>query len=322
VTTINGQPTSVDARVDLRTPRGRADRLFRAALIACASTVLIVIALILGFLAWTARTSWYHFHVGLFTDVFSVNAQKFGIKADLIGSIVIGIVALCVASPIAIATALAINEYVPRWVRAPLTTLVDLLAALPSIIYGLWGALFLDHQMHGTVVWLRDHASFFPPFRVDGPQIGGGLFEAGIVVGIMVLPLMTSITREVMSQVPREDCEAALALGGTRWGMISTVILPFSRNGIVGGAMLALGRALGETIAVSLILNIDNSTTSHILQPHGGAIAAAIVSNFQGASRLEDSALTAAGLTLFALTLTVNVAARYIVARGHKAAAR
>jgi phosphate transport system permease protein len=307
--------TSDDFRVDLRSPRSRADQVFRIVLVACGSTVLLAIVAIFLFLAKAAGTAWFHFHIGLFTDVFDRNAQKFGIKAELVGSIVIGIVALCFAVPIGIAASLAINEFVPRVVRTPLISLIDLLAALPSIIYGLWGLQFLDHQLRGTFKWLGRHGAAFPLFRLQGSQIGLGLFEAGIVVGIMVLPIMTSITREVMGQVPRADCEAALALGGTRWGMISNVILPFARNGMVAAAMLAFGRALGETIAVSLILHDNERLTSHILQPGGAAIAPLIVNEFQGGSKLEDSALTAAGLTLFAVTLAVNIAARAVVSR-------
>jgi phosphate transport system permease protein len=197
-----------------------------------------------------------------------------------------------------------------------LIALIDLIAAVPSLIFGLWGIHFLIDHLHLTTLWFGHHASFFPLFRLDGSQVDGSLFDAGIVVGIMVIPLMTAISREVMSQVPRETCEAALALGGTKWGMVTDVILPFARNGIVGGAMLGLGRALGETIAVSLVLNPSDRLTSHILQPRGGSVSALIVRNFSSGGPLEQSALAAAGLTLFAVTLVVNIAARRIVRQG------
>ena len=317
-----GAPHATEKRIDLRSPRSGPDFVFRVGLIACASTVLVSVGAIFLFLSIQARLAWSHFHLQLFTDTWSPNSFKYGFKGDLVGSVIIALIALIVATPISLATALAINEYVPRRFRRPLVGLVDLLAALPSIIYGLWGALFLDLQLRGTFVWLGHHAAFFPPFRLDSAQVGGGLLEAGIVVGIMVLPIMSSVSREVMSQVPREDCEAAVALGGTRWGMITTVILPFSRNGIVGGAMLAMGRALGETIAVTLILHNNEQITSHILQPRGGAIAPLIVTYFQGVSKLEQSSLTAAGLTLFAVTLLVNVGARLVVSRSRGGARR
>jgi phosphate transport system permease protein len=232
-------------------------------------------------------------------------------------------IALLLAAPIAVATALAINEYLPRRLRRLVTSLVDLLAALPSIIYGLWGKYFLDHHLFLTSTWLGHHADFFPLFRlVPGQHIAGSLFLAGIVVAIMVLPLMTAISREVMSQVPREDCEAALALGGTRWGMITDVVLPFSRNGIVGGAMLGLGRALGETIAVSLVMLPNFQLTSHILLPGGGTVSVLIVDQFAGGGQLLQSALTVAGLTLFAVTLSINIGARLVLGQGKRRSGR
>ena len=159
------------------------------------------------------------------------------------------------------------------------------------------------------------HLSFFPLFRITSDSVGQSLFLAGLVVGIMVIPIVTSISREIMSQVPRDQCEAALALGGTRWGMVTDVILPFARNGIIGSALLGLGRALGEVIAVTVVLSANDRLTSHILEPGGGSVASLIVREFLGSSTLEQSALMVAGLALFALTLSVNMGARLIVLR-------
>jgi phosphate transport system permease protein len=313
-------PPVEEEKVDLRIRRSGPDRWFRRGLVACASTVLIAIAAIVLFLLQRSSTAWNHQHTGLLSsDAWNPAGKAFGFLGALTGSLTIAVVALVVAIPVALATALAINEYVPRRWRAPLVGLVDLLAALPSLIYGLWGKFFLDAHLHNTVVWLGRHAAFFPPFRIQGSQIGGSLFLAGIIVGIMILPLITSISREVMSQAPRDQCEAALALGGTRWGMVTEVVFPFARNGIVGSAMLGLGRALGETIAVSLVLLSNERVTSHILQPGGGSVSALIVRQFNGAGDIEKSALTVAGLTLFAVTLAINVAARAIVSRTGKA---
>jgi phosphate transport system permease protein len=309
--------------VDLHVERSLADRAFRAALVACASTVLLSVVGIVAFLALRAGPAWRHQHFGLFTSsAWNPAGRAFGFAGALAGSVVIAGVALAIAAPISIATALAVNEYVPRRLRAPLVGLVDLLAALPSLVYGLWGKFFLDHHLYRTTIWLGRHAAFVPLFRVEGYQLGNSLFLAGIVVAIMVLPLMTSVSREVMSQAPREHCEAALALGGTRWGMITDVVLPFSRNGVVGGAMLGLGRALGETVAVSLVLASNDHLTSHILQPGGGSVSALIVREFNGSSDLEKSALVVAGLTLFALTLAVNLIARRIVGAAARKAGR
>jgi phosphate transport system permease protein len=302
--------------VNLRSPRTTADWIFRALLFVCASTVLIIIAGIVFYLLRQTGPAWRHQGIQLFTsDAWNPAGKAFGLLGDLVGSAIIGLIALVVAVPIAIAIALAINEYLPRVLRRPLTTLVDLLAALPSLVFGLWGKYFLDHEVRGTTKWLAKHGAAFPLFRVQGTQIGGSLFLAGMIVAIMVLPLITAVSREVMSQVPREDCEAALALGGTRWGMVTDVVLPFSRNGIVGAAMLGLGRALGEAVAVSIVLLSNEHLTSHILQPRGGSISALIVREFLSGSDLERSALTVAGLALFAVTLAVNVGARMIVLR-------
>jgi phosphate transport system permease protein len=311
-----GPPPGEGRRVDLRSPRSRADRLFLAVLVGCAFTVLALIGGIVFFLLKQAGPAWGHEHFALLTrDTYNPAGRSFGLLGALVGSGTIAMIALVLATPIALATALAINEYVPGRLRAPLIGVVDLLAALPSLVYGLWGKYFLNDHLHNATIWLSHHAAFFPLFRTDGPQRDFSLFLAGIIVAIMVLPLMTAITREVMSQAPRSQCEAALALGATRWGMITEVILPFSRNGIVGGAMLGLGRALGETVAVSLVLLSNERVTSHILQPGGGSVSALIVRQFSGAGDLEKSALTVAGLTLFAVTLAINVAARAVVRR-------
>jgi phosphate transport system permease protein len=281
--------------------------------------VLIAIGAIVIFLLSQSGPAWAHQGLRLITtQSWAPRSAKpsFGFLGPLVGSAFIAVIALVFALPIALATALAINEYVPRRASRALTALVDLLAAVPSIVFGLWGLFYLDPHLRSSMRWLGNHASFFPPFRLVGTNLGNSLFVAGLVVGIMVLPIVASISREVMSQVPRDQCEAALGLGGTRWGMITSVILPFARNGIVGAAMLGLGRAMGETIAVSIILIGDNRINTHILQPGGGSISALIVSEFRGSGTLEQSALTVAGLTLFAITLAVNLIARAIVARG------
>ena len=300
-------------------PRTPADRRFRALLLACSSTVLVIIVGIVIYLIVKSLPAIRY--QGLFSLIFTDKWNPrslhptYGFFGDLVGSVVVAVIALIVALPLSVATALAINEYAPRQLRRPLTTLVDLLAALPSLVFGMWGRYFFQKHVFLTDKWLGHHTSFFPPFRLTGAPLGSGLFEAGLVVGIMIIPIITSISREIMSLAPREDCEAALALGGTRWGMVTDVILPFARSGIIGSAMLGLGRALGETIAVSVILSQNERLTSHVLESGGGAIAPLIVHEFLGSSTLEQSALMAAGLTLFALTLAVNIGARTIVLR-------
>jgi phosphate transport system permease protein len=320
MTIISDTPPAADdqPRIDLRPRPSGPDRVFRVLLMLCAGTVLAILAGIVIFLTSKALPAWRLQGLKLITtDIYNVHGRQFGFGGDLIGSCVVGLVAVTVAVPIALATALAINEYLPRGFRSPLTALVDLLAAVPSIVFGLWGRTFLDQHLVATTKWFGHHASFFPPFVLNSAKnVGGSLFEAGLVVGIMITPLITSISREVMSQVPRDTCEAALALGGTRWGMITDVILPFSRNGIIGGTLLGLGRALGEAIAVTLVLLSDDRLTAHILQPGGGTVSSLIVRQFLGGSSIEKSALTLGALLLFAITLAVNIGGRVIVARG------
>lgn len=306
-----------EAKADLRAKRTGPDKAFRVVLFASASMVLVIIGFIMFFLSIRTVPAIRHSGLKLLTTaVWSPPQQLFGFAGDLVGSLVIALVALVVAVPIAVATAIAINEYLPRRLRAPITGLVDLLAAVPSLVYGLWGTFFLDRHLYRTSIWLGHHVNFFPLFRL-APRLNtnGSEFLAGLVVAIMVLPLMTAVTREIMSQVPRESCEAALALGGTRWGMVTDVILPFARNGIVGGAMLSFGRAFGETIAVSLVLSADDHLTGHILQTGGGSVSALIATQFTSTGALGRSALTVAGLVLFAVTLSVNTAARIVVSR-------
>jgi phosphate transport system permease protein len=200
---------------------------------------------------------------------------------------------------------------------------IDLLAALPSLLFGLWGFVAFQHQLIPVARWLGGHGSALPFFRLPatagGSSAGGSLaqsgFIAGMVVAMMVVPLITSISRDVMEQAPRDQCEGALALGGTRWGMIRTVILPFGRSGIIGAILLALGRLLGETIAVALIITFSFRANWHVLTSGAGSIPALIATKFAEATKLEQSALVAAGLGLFVLTMFVNLAARRIVAR-------
>jgi phosphate transport system permease protein len=195
--------------------------------------------------------------------------------------------------------------------------MIDLLAAVPSLIYGMWGLYWLQPRLAGTSRWLSVHASFIPIFKTSRPVFGSSMFVAGLVVAVMIVPIIASVSRDVFAQVPRVDCEGALALGGTRWGMIRKVVLPFGRSGVIGAAMLGLGRALGETIAVVLILSINFKVTSHILEPGGGSVAALIANQFGEASETGRAALIAAGLALFVLTLVVNMAARLVVNRSH-----
>jgi phosphate ABC transporter permease protein PstC len=239
----------------------------------------------------------------------------FGAWALMVGTLITSAIALVIGVPIAVATALYVTELCPRRARLPLTILVDLLAAVPSVVYGLWGVYFLIPHLKGFQQWLADTFSFLPFW--GGTVAGPSYFIAGLILGIMILPIVSAISREVFSTVPVEDKEAALALGATRWEMIRMSVLPYSRAGITGGAMLGLGRAIGETIAVVLVIG-DSPKLGHSIFQQGYSLAAVIANEFgeAAATPVHRSALLAAGLVLFVLTLFVNGLARRFVIRG------
>jgi phosphate ABC transporter permease protein PstC len=236
--------------------------------------------------------------------------------ALVVGTLVTSGIALVIGVPVAVGTALFLNEVCPRRARAPLALLVDLLAAVPSVVYGLWGVFVLAPKLLPVEKWFASTFSFIP-------WLGGGTptlynyFIAGLILAIMILPIVSAIAREVIATVPAEHKEAALALGATRWEMIRMAVLPYARSGITGGAMLGLGRAIGETIAVVLVIG-NAPTIGHHVFSQGYTLAAVIANEFGEAANtpIHSSALFAAGLVLFVLTLIVNIVARWFVARG------
>lgn len=298
------------------------DRSFRALLATCAASVLIVLVAILTFLMahswWALRTYNIHFFLG---TVWAPNVGHPGVVPLVVGSVAVAALAITIALPVSVACSLMINEYSPVALRSWLIGLVDLLATVPSIVFGFWGLEVLSPGSSGTAEWLAHYAGFVPIFRTaTANQYGKSIFVCGLIVAVMIIPVVTSVSREVMSQAPREVCEAALGVGGTRWGMVSEVILPFSRSGIVGGAMLGIGRALGETMAVVIILSAGTRPTLALLGPgnsaHGDStIAYEIGTKFAGALPHVESELTLAGLTLFATTLLITTLARVVVKR-------
>jgi phosphate transport system permease protein len=287
-------------------------------LLVASLVVLVAIGLIFAFLAGYSvpALKYAGFHV-ITSDHFAGTGHhpSFGLLGALVGTVMIAAIALLVGVPISLSAALMINEYAPRWAKRWLTSTVDLLAVLPSLLYGLWGLKVLSSQAYGVTKWLSHHAAFIPFFREPDATYGNSIFLCGLVVGVMIIPIVTSVSREVMAQAPREACEAALALGGTRWGMVTDLILPFARNGILGGILLGFGRALGETVAVLLILSPDNLVRLHILGPGGGQIPALIASLFTSVPYRTKSALTLAGLMLFVTILVLNFVARKAAAR-------
>jgi phosphate ABC transporter permease protein PstC len=237
--------------------------------------------------------------------------------ALLFGTIVTSAIALVVGVPVAISAALYLTELCPRRLRAPLGMLVDLLAAVPSVVYGLWGVFVVAPKLLPVEKWVAGTFSFIP--FVGGTPALYNYFIAGLVLAIMILPIVSAIAREVMATVPAEHKEAALALGATRWEMIRMTVLPYSRPGITGGAMLGLGRALGETIAVVVLIG-DAPVVGHSIFTQGYSLAAVIANEFgeAAATPSHSSALFAAGLVLFVLTLLVNIVARRFITRGQR----
>jgi phosphate transport system permease protein len=235
----------------------------------------------------------------------------------LFGTLLAAVIALVVATPLAVGIALFVTYYAPRRVAQGLGYLVDLLAAIPSIVYGFWGITWLAPKLVPFYRWLDEHASWIPFFAGPASATGKTMLTAGIVLAIMILPIISAISREVFSQAPGLHREAALALGATRWEMIRMAVLPYGRSGVVGGAMLGLGRALGETLAVAIVLSVSAGTVTFnlISSTNPSTIAANIALNFPDSSGLDVNALIASGLALFVITFAVNFFARAIVNR-------
>jgi phosphate transport system permease protein len=315
------EPISIVDDVPVRpvTRATQGDRIFRGIATAATSFCLIIVGLTFFFLVNESRPALQATGVWSFftTSVWNPTVGNFGVLGLLEGTLIISGIAMVVGVPLALAMALFINEYAPSRIRPFLTSIVDLLAALPSLLFGMWGFFALQSQLQPAARFLTGHFSALPFFELSRPTatLAQSSFVAGVVVGIMIMPIVTSVSRDVMAQAPREQCEGALALGGTRWGMIREVILPYGRNGIAGAALLGFGRALGETIAVALIVAPVFKANTHILERGAGSIAAMIAVRFGEAGSLERSALIAAGLALFLLTLVVSLVARRIVAR-------
>jgi phosphate transport system permease protein len=303
------------------TPVDRADRAFRILLRSGGLAVFAITGLIAFFLVYQAHSAFakagWSF---LSTSAFIPQQGHFGIAAALPDGVVIALIALAVAVPTAITAAVFISEFAPVRLRRPLIAVIDLMAAIPSIVYALWGVFFLQPRVVGLARWASDHlGGAIPPLKVRGGEeqslFTSSPFLAGLVVSLMVVPIATSICREVYSQAPVGEREAAYALGSSRWGMVRTVVLPYGRGGTVGAIMLGFGRAMGETIAVSLIISPGYFFTWHVFEHNGLSIPALIALRYQESTPEILSALMAAGLVLFTVTLAVNAAAGVVVAR-------
>ena len=303
-----------------RSPRARlADPLFQWVLAGLATLVLLLIAFFFVFLFEKARPALTH--QGLFSFIFTNDwnpaRQIYGGWPLVFGTLVTSAIALVMGVPVAVSTAIYINELCPRRLKAPLTAPVEALAAVPSVVYGLWGIFVLIPTLRPAEQWFSDTFSFLP--FVGGHVAGPNYFVAGLILAIMILPIVSAISREVIATVPAELKEASLALGATRWEMIRMAVLPYSRSGIVGASMLGLGRAIGETIAVTLVIG-NSSTIGRQIFDQGYTLAAVIANEFGEAAndKLHAGALIAAGLILFVLTLAVNAIARGLVIRSER----
>jgi phosphate transport system permease protein len=308
-----------------------SDRVFRGVVRTAGVIVLLIMGAIGVFLAFQAVPTLREYGLSFFTEPsFVPNSDKLGIAAVGLFTLQVAGVAIVVAFPLALATALFITEYAPDRLKRTFIALLDLMAAVPSVVYGLFGFVFLTPQMIYLSRWLSQYLGFLPFFQVDTDvhaasweqsKYTSSPFIAGVVVAMMVLPFAASIMREVFSQAPVGEREGALALGSTRWGVIGSVVLPFGKGGVIGGTMLALGRALGETIAVVMILAPVFDIKFHLLENGAVTISSLIALRFGEATPGQLSALLAAGLVLFLFTLAINTVASTIVARSRSGSA-
>ncbi|MFG2461686.1 phosphate ABC transporter permease subunit PstC [Streptomyces sp. NPDC048523] len=311
------RPTEAEHKRAARGATRPGDRIFLGLSRGSGILLLAIMAAIAVFLTYRASIA-IGKDDGNFLTTFEWNTglipPKFGIAVLAFGTIVSSIIAMVIAVPIAVAIALFLTHYAPRRLSGPIAYVIDLLAAVPSIVYGLWGALILVPHMNGLYGWLDDYLGWTGIFDWQGgaPR---SMLTVGILLAIMILPIITNVSREVFRQAPQMIEEAALALGATRWEVIRMAVIPFGRSGVISASMLGLGRALGETMAVATVLSPTFTIQASLLDPGGGTFAQNIASKFSEASDLGRDALIASGLVLFVITLLVNGAARMIIAR-------
>jgi len=302
---------------------GIGDRIFSGAALAAGLTILGALAGVFVFLLAKGATG------------FSKPAEVYGPHAEsflgyvfplLVGTFTVSIIALVIAVPLAFGIALVISHYAPRWLATPVAFVIDLLAAVPSVVYGLWGAFYLAKKLVPMHEWLHDTFGSWPVLGAlfgEPNAAGKSWLTVGIVLAIMILPIITAITREVFSRTPRLHEEAALALGATRWEMIRMTVFPYSRSGMVSAVMLGLGRALGETMAVAMVLSVGFGLSWNIIATSSPtSIAANIALKYKERSADLLNVLVATGLVLFLLTFLVNFAARWIIGRSERRMAR
>lgn len=293
------------------------DRIYQSLILIfalCIPVLLLFLAWEIGMAAWPAL---HRFGLSFLTSSrWDVEAGQFGAAPAIFGTLVSSAIALIIATPLAVGVAIFLSEFAPRWLQQPVAFLVDLLAAIPSVVYGLWGVFVLVPLLREHVMpFLRDtlHLGATPLF--SGPAYGPSMLAAGLILAIMALPYISAVSREVLRAVPRSQREAALALGATRWETIWDAVLPFAKSGIIGGVILGLGRALGETMAVTMVIGNRPEISASLFAP-GYTMASLIANEFSEATNdLHVSALMAVGGVLFIITIIVNAIARWLVWR-------
>lgn len=296
---------------------GRGDAAFKILAVGSGVLVLAILALIT---LSTAKESWPVFQQEglsfITSDDWNPNAGQFGAKAFIYGTLLVSLIALVMAVPVSLGIALFSTEIAPRRLRGSIGYVIDLLAAIPSVVYGLWGVLVLAPNIAPVYQSIADSVGTWPVFSwfFGAPVSGTSYMTAGIILAFMITPIITSLSREIIFTVPRPQREAALALGATRWEMIRGAIFPWSRGGITGAVMLGLGRAMGETIAVALVIGSSPQITTRVFAS-GDAMAGYIANQFAEASGVFRSALIGLGLVLFLVTIVVNISAQRIISR-------
>ncbi|MGZ4547054.1 MAG: phosphate ABC transporter permease subunit PstC [Blastococcus sp.] len=304
--------TRTDEPSRQKTVRRLGDRVFSGTSRGAGILILIILAGVTAFLVVQALPAF----TAAPGDVPGGHGVLAYVAPLLFGTVLAAVLALLIATPLAVGAALFVTHYAPRRLAQGLGYVVDLLAAIPSIVYGFWGIAWLAPRLTPFFAWLADHLGFIPLFAGPASVTGRTMFTTALVLAVMILPITSAISREVFLQVPALHREAALALGATRWEMIRMAVLPYGRSGIIGGAMLGLGRALGETLAVAIVLSVSGGITFNLISSSNpSTIAANIALQFPDSSGIGINTLIASGLALFVVTLAVNVLARAVVNR-------
>ena len=329
VSTPTLQSKSLPPKREIVTKPRLSDRIFQRVVTGGGLSSLLILGLIFIFLLYQGYQTFASEGLGFitgsqwsvaFNDAGQIDLEqsKFGIAAMLIGTLLCALIAIIIAVPLSVLTAIFLTFYISNSLKKFMVAVIDLMAAFPSVLFGIWGFFVLSSVGEYWAKLLHKYLGWIPFFDMKGPYFERSPFIAGLVLAIMVIPIVTSISREIFSQTPLDRIQAAYALGATRWAMIRAVAYPYARSGIVGGAMLGLGRAMGETVAVYTVLNIVYEINWQVLLGAGGNVAAMILLKFGEATPTEVKALMAAGLVLFVVTLIVNSIADFIVAKSGK----